>query len=832
MSFILWYLLITLLGALVFPLAYKLLPALPARGYVFSRALGLLLWGYFFWILGIFHIIPNSIGGELVALALLAALGFWAWRTLETGELRRWLRRQRRMILVVEVLFLVAFAGWAIVRAANPDIAGTEKPMELAFINAILRSPTLPPNDPWLSGYSISYYYFGYVLIAMLARLTATSGSVAFNLGLALTFALGTVGSYGVLHNLLAGRKRQTAARPSVFSGLLAPFFVLITSNLSGLLQYLHARGVFWQQTAAGEWVSPVWAWLDIGRFAQPPTGNLLPFWWWWQGSRIVQDYDYLWNNKGDVIDEFPFFSFLLGDLHPHVLALPFAFLVMGIALHILNGGGQGRIRWLGIPLRLNWTAFGFAALVIGAMGFLNTWDFPFYVALFASAYALYRNRQREIFTFYQLAKDFFSMGLALGLTGGALYLPFYLSFSSQAGGFIPNLIYITKGAYLWIHFAPLLIPVFGWLFYLTRQHTNRQQLLAGFKLTAGIFGLLFTATALLSALIAILHIFENLNEQVSIAADLYLGSLQAPGWGAAIIEGFRRRAVTSGTWLTLGGMLTFALARLFPAKRAPDEGDESPAFAAWQPETTFVLILTVLAALLVLTPEFLFLRDFFGYRINTIFKFYYLAWLFWAIAAAYAIATLWGRLRGGWGLAFRSATLLTLTLSMFYPLMGVWSKTNRFNPPQWTLDGAAYIARSTPDEAAAMRWLETAPLGVLAEAASPASSYTSYARMATHSGQPAVLGWMGHENQWRGGYTEMGSRDPDLALLYCSPNWEDAQTVIDRYGIRYIVVGNLERSTYLRGSSVCPAGISEGKFHTTLPVAFQQGDITIFAVP
>ena len=88
------------------------------------------------------------------------------------------------MLFVVEVLFLIAFMGWAVVRSANPEITGTEKPMELAFINAILRSPTLPPNDPWLSGYSISYYYYGYVMVAMLARLTATSGGVAFNLGL------------------------------------------------------------------------------------------------------------------------------------------------------------------------------------------------------------------------------------------------------------------------------------------------------------------------------------------------------------------------------------------------------------------------------------------------------------------------------------------------------------------------------------------------------------------------------------------------------------------------------------------------------------------------
>ncbi len=856
MSFLLWYLLITLLGLLTFPLAYKLLPALADRGYALARTLGLLLWGYLFWILGVFHILPNSVGGELAALGMLAALGFWAWRSLEPGELRRWVRRQRRMILIVEVLFLLAFAGWAVVRAANPDIAGTEKPMELAFINAILHSPSLPPHDPWLSGYSISYYYFGYVLVAMLARLTASPGSAAFNLGLALIFALGAVGSYGVLYNLLGRKQKPENSRhspPAVRSplpALLAPFFVLIVSNLSGLLQWMYARGIFWQQTGSGGWVSPFWAWLDIGRFANPPTGEALPFWWWWQGSRIVQDYDYLWVNKGDVIDEFPFFSFLLGDLHPHVLALPFAFLVMAAAYHVLLGGGEGRIRWLGIPLRLNWTAFGFSALVLGAMGFLNTWDFPFYVALFAGAYALrgwwaavspQSSRRTEAQPqprrnpLKQAALDFLGIGLALGVTGGVLYLPFYLSFSSQAGGFLPNLIYITKGAYTWIQFAPLLVPIFGLLFYLARRYADKPRLLTGLKAALVVFALLFAATALFTALIAILPAFAGIKPEAALAADAYLGSLQAPGWGAAIIEGFRRRAVTPGTWLTLGAMLTLALAVLIPDSRQQSRRAEAePAEAAVETPsraTLFVLLAVTLAALLVLTPEFFFLRDFFGYRINTIFKFYYIAWLLWAIAAAYATATLWNRLRGGWGWAFRGVTLAVLALSMLYPAMGLWSKTNGFNPPQWTLDGAAFIARSSPDEAAAARWLASAPLGVVAEAASPASSYTAYARMATLSGQPAVLGWMGHESQWRGGYAEMGSREPDLAALYCSPNWADAQEIITRYGIRYIVVGGLERSTYARGGANCPAGLSEGKFYENLPIVFRQGDVTIFGV-
>ena len=138
--------------------------------------------------------------------------------------------------------------------------------MELMFINAILRSPTFPPRDAWLSGYAISYYYFGYVMTAMLAKLTNVPGSAAHNLMTALIFALGAIGSYGILYNLLALRwKSEFGNRelgdaqitnidsriPNNISRLsfLAPLFLLIVSNAEGFLEILHRLGLFWSGT-------------------------------------------------------------------------------------------------------------------------------------------------------------------------------------------------------------------------------------------------------------------------------------------------------------------------------------------------------------------------------------------------------------------------------------------------------------------------------------------------------------------------------------------------------------------------------------------------------
>jgi YYY domain-containing protein len=839
---IIWYLLISILGILTFPLAYKMLPALADRGYAFSRALSLLIWSFVFWFLGSFGILRNDIGGQMFALLILLLVSGWALRRTGWDEIRSWLRSQRRLVITVEVLFLLAFLTMAAFRGANPEIAGTEKPMELAFINAILRSPTLPPHDPWLSGYAISYYYFGYVMVAMLARLAGTGGNVAFNLGISLVFALSASGAYGLLYNLLALRKNKEPRRPlsaphAPLPALLGPFFLLIVSNFGGLLHLLHIGKVFWSRNQAGEWISPFWTWLDMGSYAEPPPAETFPHWWWWQASRIVQDFNFSGASKGDIIDEFPFFSFLLGDLHPHVLAMPFALLAIALALNLFLGGARGKINLLGLRLDLSPQAFVFASVILGSLGFLNTWDFPFYVALFVGAYFLMKRNSpdeppRSLGVY---VGDFFGLGLALGIAGILLYLPFYLSFSSQAGGPIPNLIYITKGFYTWIHFGILLVPLFAFTIYLWKTKGNRDQLKSGLMVTLGLVASLMVITLVFAGLIAGIHILQNLNPDAGIAADAYLGSLGAPDWQEAISEGFLRRLIHPGTWLTLLALLTLTFAMLWPQRSdhpttqlfdmAQDRSSSLPSSA------TFVLLLTLVGALLVLGPEFFFLRDFFGSRINTIFKFYFQAWLMWAITAAYAMVVLWQELRRVWRWVFIVGMLSLLCISLTYPAMGVWSKTNHFNPPTgWTLDGSAYLVQYASDEAAAMDWLRHAPLGVVAEAVG--GSYSSYARMSANSGQPTVLGWDGHEHQWRGGFEEMGSRASDIQRLYCTSIWVEALGILQQYDIRYVVVGNLERAAYAAGSKGCPRGLDEGKFMFSFDVVFQQGGITIYQVP
>ncbi len=269
LDFIAWYVIIVALGWIVFPILYFTLPSLPGRGYSLAKLFGMLAWGYLFWILGSLGVTANNLGGLFFPLLLLVGAGFWILNKKGSGGIRQWIKDHRSLIFSSEILFLLAFAAMAFVRAYNPEINGTEKPMELAFINAILGSESMPPNDPWLSGYSISYYYFGFVLVAMMAKLAGTVGGVAFNLGVSLTFALTAVGSYGVLFNLLAIRKRGW--KKALLPSLLAPFFTLILSNWEGFLHYLHSRGLFWNQVPEGN-PSAFWSWLDIQNLVNRPA--------------------------------------------------------------------------------------------------------------------------------------------------------------------------------------------------------------------------------------------------------------------------------------------------------------------------------------------------------------------------------------------------------------------------------------------------------------------------------------------------------------------------------------------------------------------------------
>jgi uncharacterized membrane protein len=868
-----WWLASTVLGLLALPVAWRVFTRLPDRGLGLARPLGILMSGFALWLGGSIGLWPNGLAGSLAGVAVLAAASVWAWRG-GASELRIWLRENLRAIAVTEALFLAGFVVWALVRAFNPDIVATEKPMELAFLNSVLRSPSLPPADPWLSGYAISYYYFGYILLGHLATLTATPGSMAFNLGVALWFGLAVTATYSLLVNLLSARDGKLR----LAGGLLGPLFVVITGNLAGFLEVLHSLRLGWRRLADGTLTARFWPWLDILDLSDPPGGAIgfLPtrYLWWWRASRVVHDAS-LTGDKIEVIDEFPFFSFLLADNHPHLLALPFVLLAVGFALQVYLMGRRSPQRLVGprsgvpafrgaawmaavialggaaagagaqlaaqapaaevilgalraalllgagslllivfayvalgrLHVLLSLSEFGFAAIAFGALAFLNTWDLPIYLLLLLIVLAWQARSESG----GQTLRALVATAVALGVAALLLYLPWFLSFRSQLGGILPNLAYPTRLSQFSVMFATSLVPLAVWLLGCVRPAWRREDTRTLLLLGLGLPLSLLAASWILAGL---------LGATDPTLIDLFLTKIGAASWREALAGIVARRLTRSWTALFLGAVIALAFILLRQFGRSPRR-DESNA-ADLRP---FIAILVGIAGLLALAPEFVYLRDGFGDRMNTIFKFYFAGWILWGLAAAYAVTELWPR-RSSLAGALRTLALLPVLFGLAYPILATWTITRGFTAEYGpTLDGAAHLARSAADDYAAIQWINAGlPRGVIAEAARSGSSYSGYGRIATHTGLPAVLGWDFHEWQWRGSWAEQGTRLQDLATLYSTRDWNEARAIMDRYAIVYVYVGPLEASTY--------QPIAVTKFGLFLKKIYDNGAVVIFARP
>ncbi len=779
-----WWLLTSLAGLAALPLCFSLLKALPDQGYTLARALGLLLTGFLFWLGVSLGFLRNSPGSILLAWTLLAggALALYR-RGGQTTRLRQWWRRNRRFVLVAELLFLLALLAMVALRAHNNSLVGTEKPMELAFLGSALRSEVFPPADPWFSGYAISYYYFGYVLLAMLASLSGIGSTMAFNMGIALLFALGALTAYGVAGNLARSRTGSAGWR----SGLLSAACVTVLGNWQLPLVELPWQGGL----GSNSWFA-FWGQHDRLAANVMPAGTQTPvglsdwsFWWWWKSSRVLTDR----NLDGsiapiDVITEFPAFSYLLADLHPHVLALPFVLLVIGLALSIvLARRTPDRARLL------------LLAVAVGGVMFLNAWDGPISLLLLTSAEGLRRLRESEAgrLTRNQLLATL-TFGLRIGLLALLLYFPFFLSFRSQAGGVLPNLQHATSLRQLFLVFAPFAIVLGAWLLLEARRAgpTLNRRLLVRVTLLAPL------------AIVALIAVMALVGSRLPDTADLLQGYLQGSASTDSLVSALLQRRIAGlPVLLVLCAGIGLALARLFPAATSRD----APSDSQPSPGAAFSMLLLAIGLLLLLIPEFAFLRDVFNSRSNTIFKLYYHAWLLFSVALAWAAGSLQldvadKRL----GRALAVLTAVAILPGLLFPLAGVYSRAlvengrlNAGRPLPLTLDGGPGFIGT--DDYAAIRCLETVVgdrQAVAAEASGP--QYNQYfGRTGTLTGIPVVLNWEGHQRQWRGANWDdlRGSRPEDLDRLYRSDSVAEVTDIIELYEIDFVFYGDSERRRY-----------------------------------
>ncbi|MBQ6483013.1 MAG: hypothetical protein IJI45_18060 [Anaerolineaceae bacterium] len=825
-----WYFVLTGFGLIGLPIVFGFLKKLPGRGFVFARSLGLILTSYVYWLLGSLGFLRNNIGSLLLVILVFVGLAVFAWIK-QKNEIGEWFRNSLGYVIASELVFLLGFILVITLRLGGPEVSGTEKPMEMMFINSILKSETFPPRDGWLSGYSISYYYFGYIMSAVLVMLSGVASSVGFNLMLAAVFGLAAESAFGILNDLLELRHptAESILRPKLRS-LLAPLFVLIAGNLEGLLEVFHSLHLFWN----ADGTSAFWSWLDLKELSEFPVR--LATWnptgrsgiWWWRASRVVSDSG-LEGSVKEVIDEFPMFSFELGDLHPHVLAIPFVLFAVGIALNALVRSvserkercffAEGLIRE-DLTLRstdmIRWIRsadFWLTSVCVGALLFLNMWDFPFYFGLYCLCVTAAQVRNfgwnRKAFTV------FFETALPFGAACILLYSLFFVSFASQAGGIVPSGVFATRTVQFLIMFGFFLVPIICWQFFRMKD-CGKTSKRFGCTSALTIFGVLVLLECIIYIGLILIRTRVT-GGSLGIAAESFTSMQQITSVESGLSGFFSRRfwALPTLVILFLMAGLSFSLIRQTAGNNISEEKGPSHQI------DVFCSLMILIAAALVIFPEFFYLRDLFGTRMNTIFKFYYQAWILFGLSAAYAVSELISGLQGLKRAVFSFVMILLSVSVLVYPffcITGKWGSLSMKQNP--TLDGADFLRYSRNNDWQGLEWLRTAEPGVVLEKVG--NSYGGDNIVSTFIGLPSVLGPAGHESQWRGGYDEIGSRSDDVKRIYETHSWETASELLETYKIRYIFLGSAEKSAY---------NIQDKKFERNLTKVFDSGNCTIYQV-
>ncbi|MEM7798929.1 MAG: DUF2298 domain-containing protein, partial [Chloroflexota bacterium] len=843
-----WWAAISLIGLTAVPLAYYFFRRLPDKGYAFTKMLGLALTSYIFWLLSSFGIFSNTLGGIIGTLLIFAAISFFFYRRSDRGLIPH-LRQNWGYVLTTELIFALLFGLWVAVRAQNPSITATEKPMEFAFLNAATFSPSYPPLDPWLSGFAISYYYKGYVMVSIVNRLALVTPAVGFNLGVAWLVAGAGVGAFGVVANLIAlmnGGESRRINRLAISLGLVAAAALPLAGNNQMLLETLHGYGVGSEA---------VWSWVDIRDINGPPgenpryltaDGSPSSSWWWWRSSRLIHEYHLSGREEAGLepIAEFPGFSFVLGDMHPHVLGLPYVFLIiaLGMAWYLrpataddLYGSSENRslFQWArSVIVNLGPEMILFSAILLGGLALTNTWDLPIHLFVILGAYVLNRWRIHGRWD-GRFVNEFILLGLIFVGTIFILYYPFFIGLNSQAGApyIYPMLMRPTRLIHFLVIFGSSLLAIVPFLLVLAasgRGSTRR----------SAIGPALWVGLGLPAVLIVIALLFAFAIAASSLGSGFYNGLISELGittpprgpnsidlrFGASFLAGLipiyfsaRFRYI----WLTLflGGVLGLCVYIWQLGLQADGERKEKgPLFPEPVP---FVLLMIFTATLLSIGPEYLYLRDNFGQRLNTIFKFYYQAWVLFGTAGLAALGYLIPRYRIT-GAATGALYALLFVFALQFPVAGVQSRSVENRGPVTatervpaTLDGLLFMERFNPGDRSAVDWViaNTQADAIILE--TTGNPYSYFSRVSANTGRPTVLGWANHQSQWRGDSTnEYNVRGGLIKEIYDTRDWNRATSLLNQFEVDYIYVGNLERQEH------DPVGLQ--KFEENLVIAYQ----------
>lgn len=773
LGLLIWYFFIFLLGLAVYPLVRLAMPGLTDKGYPLSRALGLVLFGYLAWIGGSMGL-PYTRPTIAIIFLLIVLLGGWlAWYQRE--ELHEEWQGKRKYFLMIEGLFLAFFLFDLVIRLGNPDLwhpaKGGERPMDFSYLNAVLKSTSFPPYDPWFAGGYINYYYYGFVLAGTPVKLLGIVPSIAYNFLLPTFFAIVGICAFSIGWNLLARDKGEgtgdsslTVIPSPLVSGLAASAFTLLLGNLGTIqmifqkLQQIGAAGAFsWEQSIS---IFQRWTWAIQG-LAMVLKGTPLGFGfgdWYWNPSRVVPPLG------GNEITEFPLFTFIYSDLHAHMIAMPLALLALSWALAIV----LGRARWKNQAAAV--LGFVVGGLIIGALYPSNLSDMYTYlpVGLVALGYVIWRYANTP--TFYRRLGLIAGAVLALILLSFFLYQPYRDSYSQVYSALDPwKGPFTPLGSYL-TQWTVLLFVVVSWMAWETHEWMAETPVSAMRKLKP----------------------YQLLIEGFLVLIVFALFALQYRGTSVGWI------ALPIAAW---AGVLLLR-PNLSDTKR-------------------FVLFLVGTALIITIVVEVVVVRGDIG-RQNTIFKFYLQSWFLLAVSAGAALAwtiPAFFKWLPGWRIFWQTAMILLISGAALFTISGTSGKIR----DRWiveaprTLDSMTFMNYAQYDDFGqrldlsedyrAIRWMQDNVQGSPVIVEANCVEYHWCTRFTIYTGLPGVVGWNWHQRQQRGFMsTQVESRVAEVSDFYNALDIEYVREFLEKYDVSYIIVGPLERAAYT------PEGIAKFK--------------------
>lgn len=689
---ILWFVLIEVLGLISIPLAGMIGDRLADRGCSAARTLGIFLVTYMSWIFS--YLLGFNTVTIFISVLALCLISICVYRK------QRYFP-DKKILLSSELTFAAAFFFFLAIRYYIPRIYMHEKFMDFAFLNALIRTASFPPTDPWFAGGSLDfYYYLGYLSVGVPGKLCSVEPSVLFNLAIALIFALCFNLFFGIGYNLTSGKVKY---------GVITAVSGILLGNIQGFIEFVR-----------------------IYVTKEPISLAVSIMGYYWSSSRVIPF----------TINEFPYFTFILGDLHSHMLAIPFYLLVLTFLLNIYFRKNENSILE-------NTLALFIFSLSLGFLFPANSWDFPVYFCLtfliVLAHYYGYHIINRDLLG---SVSGFFKTVIFISVFSFLPYLPFYLSFNPKAAGgfdFVGPELRTTIDKFL-ILFGLLLFLIFSFL--ISRLGSAKK----------------------LAYLIVLIGISSFLSWELSIPLLVILFPL-----------------IVLSLFLFLKDLTNRSSAG-------------------------FVSLLIATAAIIALFCELIRLNDHITgsfARMNTVFKFYMHLWIFLAISASYSYYELsshfksWSleslSLKQAYGKKVWMVSLLLLVISCsFFPIVSTITRIGDMKATP-SLDGMEYIRGLDEGDYNALKWINENIKGtpVVLEASDINSSYTYISRVSTNTGLPTVIGWTGHELFWGRDPEEITQRIADVNSIYSTDNEKKALELIDKYNVRYVYIGQLERQLY-----------------------------------